>query len=390
MTKPNFDQKISRIGTHAMKWDGMQSSHGVSPADGIPMWVADMDFRPPASVQAAVQKMADHGIYGYFGDDAEYLAAIRWWMANRHQWNIENEWVFTTHGLVNGTAMCVDAFSAPGDGIVLMAPVYHAFARVITAAGRQAVQWPLKLVDGRYEMDLAAWQQMLTGNEKMVVLCSPHNPGGRVWTATELAELARFCRENNLLLVSDEIHHDLVFDGSRHTVMANAAPNDLDRMIIMSAGTKTFNLAGAHVGNVIIPDQRLREQFGQRMRGLGMSPNAFGVHMITAAYSPDGAAWLAELMAYLDNNRKIFDAGVNAISGVQSMPLESTYLAWVDFSGTGLTDEALTDKVRQEAKIAANLGPTFGPGGESYLRFNLATQQSRVEDAVARLQRTFG
>lgn len=390
MKQPDFDEIIPRIGTHSMKWDAMRSYHGVSPEDGIPMWVADMDFRPPAAVQDALQAMADHGIYGYFGDDRDYRSAICWWMQNRHDWTVDPDWIFTTHGLVNGTAMCVDAFTEPGDGVVLMSPVYHAFARVISAAGRRVVHWPLKQVDGRYEMDLDAWQQQVTGTEKMVILCSPHNPGGRVWHAEELERLARFCRDNNLLIVSDEIHHDLVFPGNHHTVMANAAPRDLDRIVILSAGTKTFNLAGAHVGNVIIADPTLGQRFDARMRGLGMSPNAFGLHMITAAYSQDGADWLDSLMPYLDNNRQIFDNGVNAIAGLESMRLESTYLAWVDFAGTGLSDEALAEKIRQQAKIAVNLGPSFGPGGEHWLRFNLATPRSRVEEAVHRLQDTFG
>ena len=178
------------------------------------MWVADMDFRPPACVQAAVEKMASHGIYGYFGDDAAYLDAIRWWMATRHGWDVAREDIFTTHGLVNGTGLCLQAFTQPGDGVVLTTPVYHAFARTIKAAGRKVVECLLRNDGGRYEMDFAAWDAQMTGAERMFILCSPHNPGGRVWTAEELRGVADFCKRHDLILVSDEIHHDLVFPGA--------------------------------------------------------------------------------------------------------------------------------------------------------------------------------
>jgi len=353
------------------------------------MWVADMDFRPPRCVQKAVEAMAAHGVYGYFGDDTAYLDAIRWWMANRHGWQVEREQIFTTHGLVNGTAICIDAFTAPGDGIVLMAPVYHAFARIIRAAGREVVECRLAREDGRYVMDFDAWDAQMTGRERMLILCSPHNPGGRVWTEAELQAVADFCQRHDLLLVSDEVHHDLVFPGHRHIPMAVAAPQIADRLVMMSATTKTFNLAGGHTGNVIIADPTLRARFAARMMALGVSPNAFGLHMATAAYSPEGAAWVDELMLYLDGNRRLFDAGVNAIPGVTSMPLEATYLAWVDFTGTGMPAEEFTARVEKGALIAANHGASFGAGGETALRFNLATPRARIAEAVQRLQDAF-
>ncbi|RWR06680.1 MalY/PatB family protein [Paenirhodobacter populi] len=385
--QPDFDEIIDRIGTHSNKWDDMERVFGVSPRDGIPMWVADMDFRPPACVQEALVAMTRQGIYGYWGDNRAYNAAIRWWMANRHGWQLEDDWIFTTHGLVNGTAVCVDAFTRPGDGVVLMTPVYHAFARVIRAAGRKVVECPLKNVDGRYEMDFDAWEGIVDASAKMLILCSPHNPGGRVWTPEELKAVADFARRHDLVLVSDEIHHDLVMPGHRHTVMANVTDYPV---VMMTATTKTFNIAGTHSGNVIIADPDLRAAFAGRMAALGLSPNSFGLAMATAAYSPEGAEWVDALVAYLDGNRKIFDAGVNAIPGLRSMPLEATYLAWVDFSGTGMTQEEFTARVENQAKIAANHGPTFGKGGEGWLRFNLATPRARVEEAVARLTRAFG
>ncbi|MGI3209547.1 MalY/PatB family protein [Roseovarius tibetensis] len=384
----NFDEIIDRRGTHSQKWDMMEPNYGVPASDGIPMWVADMDFRPPACVTEALQRMTDHGIYGYYGDDAGYRAAIQWWMQTRHGWRIEPEWIFTTHGLVNGTAMCVDAFTAPGDAVVLFTPVYHAFARVIKAAGREVRECPLTDTDGRYEIDFDACDAQMTGTERMLILCSPHNPGGRVWTRAELQGIADFARRHDLVLVSDEIHHDLVMPGHTHIPMAHI-DDVADRLVMLTATTKTFNIAGAHLGNVIIADEALRARFGKRMAAMGLSPNSFGLVMAEAAYSPDGAAWVDALTAYLDRTRALFDDGVNAIPGLKSMPLEATYLAWVDFSGTGMTPAEFTRRVEQEARICVNHGPTFGSGGEAFLRFNLATPRARVAEAVERLQAAF-
>lgn len=385
----SFDTPINRRGTHSVKWDMMEKIYGVSADDGIAMWVADMEFQPPQCVQDAVKAMHDHGIYGYFGDESAYLTSIAWWMEHRHGWTIEPDWVFTTHGLVNGTAMCVDAFTSPGDGVVLFTPVYHAFARVITAAGRQVVECPLTLADGRYEFDFDAYDAQMTGSERMVILCSPHNPGGRVWTRGELQAVAAFAKRHDLILVSDEIHHDLTFAGHIHTPMAQIE-GIKDRLVMMTATTKTFNIAGSHVGNVIIEDPDLRARFAARMAAMGLSPNSFGLFMATAAYSPEGAAWVDDLRRYLDDNRRAFDAGINAIPGLSSMTLEATYLAWVDFAGTGMDRAEFTRRVQQDARIAVNHGPTFGSGGDSFLRFNFAAPRAQVDEAVARLAKAFG
>ncbi|TWI34446.1 MalY/PatB family protein [Paracoccus sulfuroxidans] len=390
MSTPNFDEDIDRLGTQCSKWDDMQAIYGVDPRTGISMWVADMDFRPPAAVQKSVEDMAAHGVYGYPGAHGPYLDAIRWWMKNRHDWEVQPEWILTAHGLVNGTALCVDAFTQPGDGVVLMTPVYHAFARVVRAAGREVVELPLTQKDGLYAMDWDRWEGMLTGKEKMLILCSPHNPGGRVWTPEELREVAAFCERHNLLLISDEIHHDLVMPGGQgHTVLANAAPEVRNRLITLTAATKTFNIAGAHIGNMIVSDPDLRKKLTQKMAAMGISPGLFGLNMVAAAYSPEGAEWVDALVAYLDGNRQIFDAAVNAIPGLRSMPLQSTYLAWVDFSGTGMDQAEIERRIAQGAGIAANHGPTFGEGGQQFMRFNLATPRARVEEAGRRLTAAF-
>jgi len=384
----DFDKIIDRRGSHSSKWDSMAGIYGVSPDDGLAMWVADMDFHPPQCVQDAVKAMHDHGVYGYFGEEQEYLAAIQWWMKNRHGWEIDPAWVFSTHGLVNGTGLCVDAFTNPGDGVILFTPVYHAFARVIRAAGRKVVECPLVLNDGRYEMDFAAYDTQMTGTERMLILCSPHNPCGRVWTRTELEEIAAFAKRHDLIIVSDEIHEDLTMPGVSHLPTARI-DGITDRLITMTAATKTFNIAGSHIGNVIIADPALRKTFASRMTALGLSPNSFGLFMVTAAYCAEGAIWVDALRDYLNENRKTFDAAVNAIPGVSSMALESTYLSWVDFSGTGMSPSEVQSRVQGQAKIAANHGSSFGLGGPDYLRFNIGMPRSQVEAACARLTDAF-
>ncbi|WP_193141859.1 MULTISPECIES: MalY/PatB family protein [unclassified Meridianimarinicoccus] len=386
---PHFDTLIDRRGTHCAKWDGMESAYGVSPDDGLAMWVADMDFASADPIQAAVQRMADHGVFGYFTDDSAYRAAICWWMENRHGWSIDPAAILTTHGLCNAVGLCVDVWSDPGDAVILFTPVYHAFARVIAAAGRQVTECPLVQEDGQYVMDFDAYESLLTGREKMLILCSPHNPGGRVWTRDELRQVAAFAEKHDLLVISDEIHHDLVFPGAEHVAFPLAAPGLQARTVMLTAASKTFNTAGAETGNVIIADPKLRADFQARQKALSLSPNAFGLHMITAAYSPEGAAWVDALVPYIDENRRIFDAGVNAIPGLVSMPMQATYLSWVDFSGTGMSRAEFTDRVYKQARIAANQGTTFGTGGESFLRFNIGTQRARVVEAVERLQAAF-
>jgi cysteine-S-conjugate beta-lyase len=384
----NFDTAPDRRGTHCVKWDMMEAYYGVAANDGIAMWVADMEFPPPACVQASLQRMLDHGVYGYFGDDTAYLDAIAWWMKTRHGWDVPRDGIFTTHGLVNGTGLCVDAYTAPGDAVVLFTPVYHAFARVVKAAGRTVTECVLRNDDGRYTFDFAAYDAQMTGRERIVILCSPHNPGGRVWTRAELEGVADFARRHDLVLISDEIHHDLVMPVQSHVPMT-AIADMTDRLVMMTASTKTFNIAGAHIGNVIIPDPALRAPFANRMAALGISPNSFGMHMATAAYSPEGAEWVDALCAYLDGNRQLFDAGMAAIPGVRSMPLEATYLAWVDFAGTGMDQTEIARRFEQDALIAVNHGASFGTGGETFMRINIAAPRAQVAEAVARLQKAF-
>lgn len=386
--KYNFDEVIERVGTSCAKWDGMNALFGVSPEDGIAMWVADMDFKPPAPVIDAVSRMVDHGVFGYYGDDSNVKKAIAGWMERHHAWHVDPDWIFSTHGLVNGTALNVQAFTDAGDAVILFTPVYHAFAKILKANNRRIVESELRNNDGRYEMDFDALEGMLQGDEKMVILCSPHNPGGRVWTQNELRNLADFCVKHDLIIVSDEIHHDLVFGDNKHIPMSIAAPDIIDRLVIMTATTKTFNIAGSHTGNVIIENPNLRAKFAAKMRAAGMSVNSFGQVMAEAAYN-DGDEWVAQLVTYLGENKRIFDERINAIPGLKSMQLEATYLAWVDFSGTGMSQQEFIDRSQNNAKIAANHGSSFGKGGESFLRYNLATRRELVIEAADRLAKSF-
>ncbi len=385
----DFDTIVDRRGTRSAKWDKMETLYGVPADTGLSMWVADTDFRSPACVIDSLRAAVDHGIFGYTDISAEYLNAITWWMRQRHGWEVDPQDVFTTTGLVNAVGMCLDVFTDPGDGVILFSPVYHAFQRVIRNAQRSVVEMPLALENGRYAMDFEAYDAAMTGQEKALILCSPHNPGGAVWRQDELAALAEFARRHDLLVISDEIHHDLVYPGHKHIPMSLAVPSLRDRLITLTAPSKTFNMAGLHTGNVIIQDDALRARFAARMSALNLAPNSMGQIATTAAYSPEGAAWVDALVAYLDGNRQIFDAAMAEIPGLTSMPLEATYLSWIDFSGTGMAPAEFLQRIEKVAQIAVNHGDTFGKGGSTFARFNIGTQRARVQEACARLKDAF-
>lgn len=385
----SFNTPIDRRNTHSTKWDLMEKFYGVSPRDGLAMWTADSDYATAPCVIAALQEAANFGVFGYQYAHDDYLNAITWWMKTRHNWDIEPDWILTTQGLGNAIALCIDVWTAPDDAVAIFSPVYHEFALKIGKAGRVVTECPLAREGDTYGLDLEDAQKRLTGKEKMLVWCSPHNPSGRVWSADELRAVSAFARKNGMLLVSDEIHHDLVYAGHTFIPTAVAAPDDNDNTIYLTAASKTFNIAGQRTGNMIIANETLRGEMRMRLRSLDYAPSGLGVAMITAAYSPEGAAWVDQQVAHLQTNREIFDAGINAIPGVKSMPLQSTYLAWVDFADTGMTHEEVATRIRDIAKIAVSHGPTFGAGGETFMRFNLATQRAIVEDAVKRMQSAF-
>ena len=384
-----FNDKTDRRNTQCTKWDLMEKLFDVSPDDGLAMWTADSDYPTAPCVIEALQKAVNHGIFGYGFESPEYLQSIAWWMQTRHDWDIETDWVLTTQGLGNAIALCLDVWSNPGDAVVIFAPVYHEFALKVEKAGRVLTECPLVREGDTYVLDLDDAQARLTGKEKLLIWCSPQNPSGRVWTADELRAVSAFARKNGMMLICDEIHHDLVFAGNTFVPMAVAAPEDADNTVYLTAPSKTFNIAGQRTGNMIIPDASLRADMRKRLSSLDYKPSALGVTMITAAYSPEGAVWADAQMDHLQGNCDLFNAGLHAIPGVWSMPLQSTYLGWVDFSRTGMSHDEVADRIRDVAKIAVSPGPTFGAGGEHFMRFNLATQRSVVEDAVARMQKAF-
>lgn len=386
----NFDDVVNRFSTNSTKWDAMESTWGVSAKDGIPMWIADMDFPAPDFLQNAAQNLLNTANYSYFCGMESFYEAVGWWMQTRHNWPVQPDWIFTTFGLGHAIATCLQAFTKPGDHIATFTPVYHEFQNKIEKTGRVNTQLPLKIdADGIYRMDFEAYEGLMTGKETLMLISSPHNPAGRVWTQDELTELADFCVRHDMLLIADEIHHDLVFEGHQHLATAVAIPQILDRMIITTAASKTFNIAGARNGCVIIPDDALRAKFTPFYKSFDISPNILGVTLTKAAYSPEGAAWNDALNGYLYDNYKLFEAELNSIPGVKLMPMESTYLSWVDFSGTGLAPQDVLDRVNKSARIAVTPGKSLGQGGESFLRFNLGTRRALVTEAAQRMKQAF-
>ena len=386
----DFDRVIERRGTHASKWDNMAKLSGITAPDAIPMWVADMDFAAPPGVTAALAADVQRGTHGYYADTGTWAAALVDWMSRRHAVRIDPAWVSPTPGIVSGLGLILQAVSAPGDEVVVFPPAYHAFRRIIVANERRILDAQLVERQGRYTMDLDALRGKLSPRTTVVFLCSPHNPGGTAWSADELRALADLCAEHDLILVSDEIHCDLMFRGAKHTPTMTAAPHIADRLITCVAATKTFNLAGAHVGACVVSNPALKKKLDARIAACGVgSYNSFGMAATEAAWRT-GEAWLDALLPYLEGNRDLFDARIEAAApGARSMRLDGTYLAWVDFSATGLAPEDVAARVAKRARIYASPGEQFGPGGPTWLRFNFATPRPILERALDRLDEAF-
>ncbi|WP_428512796.1 MalY/PatB family protein [Roseovarius sp.] len=386
----DFDRLIDRRGTNCAKWDAMPKVYGVPVEDGIPMWVADMDFSAAEVLQDAVRGLLEKANYGYFTGESEMKDAVAWWMKSRHGWSPDPSHMFSTAGLGNAIAICLQTYTDPGDEVIIFTPVYHEFTNKIVNAGRVVKESPLVPgEDGMYRMDLQSLESALSGREKMLLFCSPHNPAGRVWTVEEQKELAAFCERHDLVLVADEIHHDLVLPGHTHVPMPVAAPDIAERLIMLTSSSKTFNTAGSRLGTVTIPGTMLRARFSDALTALNLSPNLLGCVLTRAAYTPQGAEWVDQLVGYLDGNRAAFLDAMGQIPGVRAMPMQATYLAWVDFSNTGMEMKEVLRRVNEDARIAPSVGAEFGKGGETCLRFNIATPRARVEEAATRLQAAF-
>ncbi len=386
----DFDRVIPRRGTHSSKWDNIAKLSGITAPDSIPMWVADMDFAAPPGVTAALAAEVERATHGYYADTGTWAEALADWMARRHGLKVDPAWVSQTPGVVSGLGLILQALTEPGDDVVVFPPVYHAFRRIIVANQRRILDAELVEANGRYAMDLDALAAKLTPRSKIVLLCSPHNPGGTVWSPAELKALATFSADNNLILVSDEIHCDLVFPGARQTPTLTAAPECADRIITCVAATKTFNLAGAHVGACFTSNTEFKKRIDARILAAGLaSYNAFGMITTEAAWRT-GEAWLDALLPYLARNRDLLHARIEAaVPGARAMKLDATYLAWIDFAGTGLAPEDVSNRVKTRARIFASPGEQFGPGGQTRLRFNFATPRPILEEALGRIDEAF-
>ncbi len=384
-----FNPTTRRRDSFNSKWSRLEAFGGVSPDEGIAMWVADSDYRCPPVVLEALHAEVAYGMLGYGYDDPAYRAAVQWWLGTRHGWQIDPDWIVTTQGLGLAIATILDLWSAPGEGVCFFTPVYHEFRLKTERAGRRPVELPMRLEDGRYVLDFEAASARITEDTRILLWCNPQNPSGRVWTPEEQRQVADFAERHNLLLVSDEVHCDLVFPGSTHVPMDIAAPEHRARTITLFAASKTFNLAGLRVGQAIIPDPELRQAYQQRLIALNYDAATLGVTATRAAFSPEGAAWADAQLRHLDGNIRLFNEGMAAIPGVWSMPLQATYLAWVDFSRLGMTEDEILRRVRDDAKVVPQFGRNFCAETALWHRFNLAMPRAQVAEAVSRLQAAF-
>lgn len=388
--KFDFDKVIDRRNTHSAKWDAMAVATGATADDAIAMWVADMDFEAPPAVKQALLEEVNRSVHGYYSNDNTWRTAMSNFLHRHHNWQPDPDTIIPTPGIVSALGLVLQTVSEKDDSVVVFSPVYHAFKKIIDANERVIYNHPLKKEQGRYKMDLEALAKSLPDNAKVVFFCSPHNPGGTVWTKEEINDLANFCIERNLYLVSDEVHHDLVFSETKHHVTATTAPQISDKLFTCVAASKTFNLAGAHVGGIIIPDGTLRKNFKKIAAQSGLlSYPLFGM-LATEAAQTDGDEWLAALLPYLQSNRDLIESTFpKIIPGCRPMHLQSTYLAWIDFTEVDLPKNEIKNRISQAARIGASPGEQFGPGGEKHLRFNFATPKPLIEDAIRRLEAVF-
>lgn len=388
--KFDFDKIVDRRNTHSAKWDAMGMATGVTADDAIAMWVADMDFEAPPAVKEALLKEVNRSVHGYYANDITWRTAMSDFLNRHHNWQPDPDHIIPTPGVVSALGMVLQAVSDKGDSVVVFSPVYHAFGKIIKANERQMFSHPLVNEQGRYKMNLGRLAETLPDNAKVVFFCSPHNPGGTVWTKEEIEELANFCIEHDLYLVSDEVHHDLVYSGAKHHVTTTTAPQVEDRLFTCVAASKTFNLAGAHIGGMIISNNELRIKFKKIAAQSGLlSYPLFGM-IASEAAQVHGDEWLAELIPYLQRNRDLIENALpTVIQGCRPMILQSTFLAWVDFSEVDLPMDEIKKRVFQDSRIAASPGIQFGLEGKNYLRFNFATPNSVIQDAIGRLDDIF-
>lgn len=384
MTNIDFDQPIDRRNTNCTKYDGMAATFGRT--DVLPMWIADMDFPVSEEITAAIRRRADHPVYGYNTTPEGYFPAFTAWVRELHGWDIPPEWVCHTPGVLTALSAAILSFTEPGDKVLIQPPVYFPFSSTIEALGRQVLNNPLRYEDGRFSMDFADLEEKAP-EAKLFVFCSPHNPTGRVWTREELDRTEEICRKNNLLVFSDEIHSDIVYQPARHLLFSSLSDWSRENCILAMSPSKTFNIAGLEASFITVPNRERREQYQRFLRyGLHVANcNTFGLAAAQAAYQ-QGGPWYRRLMAYLKGNMDYLDRALEEkIPQVRLVRSEATYILFLDMRALGLEPEALQRFLLEKVRTALNPGPAFGPGGEGFMRINIATQRANLEQFVERL-----
>lgn len=381
----DFDTVTDRKNTNAIKYD-LAKKRG-KPEDAVSLWVADMDFPTAPCIQKAVAEKAAHGIWGYSRPDNRYYDALKKWYKERHNFEVQNEWVVNTPGVCFALATAVKAFTKEGESVLIQKPVYYPFFNIINSLQRKVVNSSLILKNNHYEIDFDDFERKIVQeNVKMFILCSPHNPGGRVWTKQELQKISEICLAHNVLVVSDEIHSDITFGSNVHTVYGSLSEQALKNSIICTAPSKSFNLAGLQFSNIFIADEKLRKAFSEELDKTGYDePSVFGIVAATAAYS-EGADWFDSVKSYIWENI-LFAKNYIEENAPQIKVLvpEGTYLLWLDFSKTRLSDSEINDRVLNKAKVWLDRGSMFGKEGEKFQRINCATPRIILEDALKRI-----
>lgn len=386
--KYNFDEVIDRRNTDSMKWSDSYLENNFGSADCTPLWVADMDFQVAPPVVDAIVTRAQHGIFGYALADDEFYDAVISWQKRKNHWDIKKEWILFSPGVVPALWHIVRTFCHPGDKVIIQSPVYYPFYNVIKDNGCYVVNNRLINNDGRYEMDFEDLKKLATDDSvKMMILCSPHNPVGRVWTADELRKVSEICLAHNVLLVSDEIHSDLIYQPNIHTPVASLGEDLMMNTITCTAPSKTFNLAGVQASDIIIPDSEKRHKLAQNLRLAGVMPNVFALAAQTVAYN-EGEEWLTQLLEYLSSNLDYMEEFISSeIPKVKFRRPEGTYLAWLDFSEYGFSTEELEERMKRKAGLALDDGYIFGEGGETFERINFACPKSTLIKAMEALKK---
>lgn len=381
-----FENVIDRRNTRSIKWGKMETVFGVKDAsDILPMWVADMDFAAPEPVINAMKECLDHGVFGYSYICEECKDAVRIWLAERHSWNVENNWMLFHQGVVPAIASVIETFTSKNDAILITTPVYPPFFQIPERMERTIVECEMVETDNTYSIDFVEFEKALQKNVKLFILCNPHNPGGIVWKEEELEQILELCAKYNVLIISDEIHADLVFPENKHISLASIAGKEADRIITCIAPTKTFNLAGVQASIMIATNAEIREKLEQNSMAHGqMSLSPFAAAAMKAAYE-EGGPWLENLLEVISSNMDYCISELTkSVPGVKIKKPDGTYLLWIDYRGTGLSEEEVMDRLLNKGKLALEPGTKYGESGRGFLRMNVATPRSVVEDGVKR------